>query len=146
MIQNHSAAPAASFNQILKLATGLLGMSGVALGALGAHALKVQLATSSHTETWNTAVLYHLIHTIAILAVSVRPAHAGQSGKSCYLTAACVFWMVGVILFSGSLYLLALGGPHWLGPITPLGGLALLIGWGCVLATALKAPSTQNDQ
>jgi uncharacterized membrane protein YgdD (TMEM256/DUF423 family) len=127
--------------QTLKLVVGILGMSGVGLGAFGAHALKAQLATSGHTETWKTAVLYHLLHTITILAVALSHRDAAHSRPSPLLSTACWFLMAGILLFSGSLYLLALDGPRWLGPITPLGGLALLIGWGCIMVSGFKKES-----
>ena len=98
------------------IAAGLLGFTGIALGAFGAHALKDRLALSDMTPAWQTAVLYQLLHAVAFLALpdwaSVRK-----------------LWLAGIGLFSGSLYLLALGGPKILGPITPLGGIALLAGW-----------------
>lgn len=125
-------------NRTLMLVTGILGTSGVALGAFGAHALKIRLEATSHTGTWDTAVFYHLIHTVAILAIAMSINPASPATKSRLLTTAAAAWLIGIILFSGSLYLLSLGGPRWLGPITPIGGLALLIGWGCVLVSGLK--------
>jgi uncharacterized membrane protein YgdD (TMEM256/DUF423 family) len=98
------------------LAAGLLGFTGITLGAFGAHALRDSLAERGMTQAWQTAVLYHLLHAVALLAL---PAWTGVRR----------LWIVGVFLFSGSLYGLALGGPKLLGPITPLGGLTLLAGW-----------------
>jgi len=123
------------------LIAGALGLSGVVLGALGAHALKAQLTATGQAETWNTAVLYNLIHAVAILAVALRPEDSGASAKSCMLGSAAGCWASGVVMFSGSLYALALGGPHWLGPITPLGGVFLLAGWCCVAAASFKRSS-----
>jgi uncharacterized membrane protein YgdD (TMEM256/DUF423 family) len=128
-------------NRTLKLIVGVLGMTGVTLGALGAHALKTQLAASEQTETWRTAVLYHLLHTVAILAMTLNYRDPARVDGSRFLLITCILWAVGIILFSGSLYALALGGPLWLGPITPIGGLALLIGWGCILISGLKKES-----
>jgi uncharacterized membrane protein YgdD (TMEM256/DUF423 family) len=125
-------------NRTLKLIIGILGVSGVALGAFGAHALKAQLAANGHIETWKTAVLYQLIHTVALLALASRQELPANTVKSHSLSIICISWIVGIVLFSGSLYSLALGGPNWLGPITPLGGLAFLIGWGGVLVRGLK--------
>jgi uncharacterized membrane protein YgdD (TMEM256/DUF423 family) len=107
------------------IAAGLLGFTGVALGAFGAHALKETLATSGHAATWQTAVTYHLIHAVALLA-----APAGKWAGRC--------WIAGIILFSGSLYWLSLGGPRFLGPVTPFGGLFLLAGWALVAWNAFK--------
>jgi len=132
-------------NRIFKLIAGILGLSGAALGALGAHVLKAQLVASGQTETWSMAVLYHLIHAVAILAVSTGPAATARPANSRFLEIAAACWTAGVVLFSGSLYALALGAPHWLGPVTPLGGLAFLTGWGCVLANGLKSPTLPGD-
>jgi uncharacterized membrane protein YgdD (TMEM256/DUF423 family) len=125
-------------NRTLTLVIGILGISGVALGAFGAHALKALLAAGGHTETWRTAVLYQLIHTVAILAVSSSRVAQATASKSSLIPITCTAWTIGIVLFSGSLYVIALGGPNWLGPVTPLGGLAFLIGWGCVLVSGLK--------
>jgi uncharacterized membrane protein YgdD (TMEM256/DUF423 family) len=114
----------ARFNLI---AAGLLGFTGVALGAFGAHALKDTLAANGMTSTWQTAVLYHLIHAVALLAFT------GWTWVG-----RC--WIAGILLFSGSLYALALGGPKFLGPITPLGGAAFLAGWALVTWKAFKLP------
>jgi uncharacterized membrane protein YgdD (TMEM256/DUF423 family) len=119
---------------------GALGFCGVVLGAFGAHALKAQLTATGQVDTWRTAVLYNLIHAVAILAVALRPVESGASAISRVLGAAACFWASGVVMFSGSLYALSVGGPHWLGPITPLGGLLLLAGWGCVAAASFKSP------
>ena len=121
----------------ITLAAGLLGFLGVALGAFGAHALKATLLANGHLDSWKTAVLYQLIHAVALLALANgRDALAGTQAK----VAAC--WVTGVVLFSGSLYGLALDGPtKLLGPVTPLGGLALLAGWGLLVFNAWKRPS-----
>lgn len=111
----------------LVIAAGLLGFTGVALGAFGAHALKDTLAAGGHTATWQTAVLYHLIHAVALLALP-----PGKWAGRC--------WIAGIVLFSGSLYALALGGPKILGPITPLGGVLLLAGWALVAWNAFTTP------
>lgn len=105
------------------IAASLLGFTGVALGAFGAHALKATLLAHGTAATWQTAVHYHLIHTVALLGL----AGWADGWPQARWTGRC--WAAGVILFSGSLYWLALGGPKILGPITPLGGLALLAGW-----------------
>lgn len=111
------------------IAAGTLGFAAVALGAFGAHALRETLVSSGHTSTWQTAVLYHLIHSIALLA-----APADKWAGRC--------WIAGIVLFSGSLYWLSLGGPKFLGPVTPLGGLLLLAGWAFVIWNATKLPKT----
>lgn len=109
---------------ILVFAT-LNGCLAVALGAFGAHALKAQLSAAA-LQTWHTAVQYHFIHVLALLALGVllKTSEVMLPGK-----VAGIAFMVGIILFSGSLYGLALGGPKFLGPITPLGGLCFMVGW-----------------
>ncbi len=106
--------------QKLKLVGGLLGLSGVALGAFGAHALKSTLAANGMASAWEIAVLYQLVHSVAIYATVVSANPAPKAAWS---------WACGILLFSGSLFALALGGPSWLGPITPIGGAAFLLGW-----------------
>lgn len=116
------------------LAAGLLGLTGVALGAFGAHALRQQLTELGTRDRWETAVHYHLVHTVAIFAAAVwlRSAAGKVSRRMGW---AVRFWSVGIFLFSGSLYLLALKAPGWLGATAaPLGGIAFLCGWGCVAA------------
>jgi len=102
-------------------AAALLGAAGVALGAFGAHALRARLDARA-LEIWDTAVRYHGIHAAALLAIALSPLAASLRGAG---------WLfaLGIVLFSGSLYALALGGPRLLGPITPLGGLAFIAGW-----------------
>jgi len=117
-------------------AAGVFGALGVALGAFGAHALRDALAASGHTGTWETAVLYHLVHALALAAVGVGAA-AGVLAARPARVAAWAF-ALGIVLFSGSLYGLSLGGPRLLGPVTPLGGVAFIVGW-CSLAFAARA-------
>lgn len=121
----------------LLIAAGLAGFTGVALGALGAHALQAELAAHNSTETWKTAAHYQLVHAVAALAILAGGTSLPPAVRRLWHRAASC-WLYGVLAFSGSLYWLALGGPHWLGPVTPLGGLALLTGWGLVIASAWK--------
>jgi len=122
---------------MITLIAAVLGFLGVALGAFGAHALKPTLEAHGSVEIWKTAVLYHLVHAVALLALAGwRDAHAGPSGR------VAILWSVGIALFSGSLYWLALGGPKLLGPVTPLGGVAFLAGWALLAWRAWKSPST----
>ncbi len=120
------------------LAAGILGATGVGLGASGAHGpLHDALAARGMANTWETAVRYQLLHAVALIAVGAWSRNAG--GK-------LVGWAargltVGTILFSGSLYWLCFGGPRWLGPVTPLGGVALIAGWLCLAAAALAKPA-----
>jgi len=115
-------------------AAGILGFAGVALGAFGAHVLKEALLARETLAIWQTAVLYQLVHAVALLALAGFPA---ASATPAWI-AGC--WTTGVVCFSGSLYGLALGGPKILGPVTPLGGLALLAGWLLVAWHGLRIP------
>lgn len=101
----------------------LLAFLGVALGAFGAHALRERL-TPAMLQIWNTAVLYHLLHAVALFALGLYARASGADPR----TGA---WLLtgGVLVFSGSLYALALTGIKPLGAITPIGGLLFLAGW-----------------
>ncbi len=104
-------------------------MLGVGLGAFGAHALKLRLETTGMTEAYKTAVQYHLVHGLALFAVSWLFSIHGNSR----LLYAGFLFLTGIILFSGSLYLLAVTGIRPLGIITPFGGLALIAAWAMLL-------------
>ena len=111
----------------LAVAGAGLGFLGVLAGAFGAHALQGRLAPDL-LAVWETAARYHLIHALALV-------FAGWIGAR----AAGWLFVCGIVIFSGSLYGLALTGTRWLGAITPLGGLCLLAGW---LALAWKVART----
>lgn len=106
----------------------------VAFGAFGAHALKPMLEASEMTSTYKTAVLYHFLHSLFLLFISSSPFHRKRNINQIALLA-----FLGILLFSGSLYLLVLFQWRWLGPITPLGGLAYIAAW------VLAAVKTTND-
>lgn len=108
---------------------GMTGALGVALGAFGAHGLKGVVDDPSHiTRWWDVAARYHLIHALALAAVAAHPAKPAAAGG---------LFLLGISLFSGSLYLMTLTGITKLGMITPLGGLAFIAGW-LVLAFARR--------
>jgi uncharacterized membrane protein YgdD (TMEM256/DUF423 family) len=112
--------------QLTLIAAGLLGFTGVALGAFGAHGLKNTLEASGQLKNWEKAVFYQLVHAVALLGVANRSPSVTDKIGWC--------WIVGVGCFSGSLYWIALGGPvKLLWPVTPFGGLALLTGWGWLI-------------
>jgi len=114
----------------VSLLVGAAGASAVLLGAFGAHALRDVLDARS-SELWHTAVNYHVWHALAlVVAVGLG---RGRSGRF-----ATVSFVLGIVLFSGSLYALALGAPRWTGVITPFGGLALIGGW-IALGLSLRA-------
>ena len=111
------------------LAAGVLGLSGVAMGAFGAHAWKATLIERGMQQAWETGSRYHLFHAVALIGVAAWVRAAAGSRDARLMHWAAKLWFVGILLFSGSLYWLALGGPRWLGPITPFGGVALILGW-----------------
>ena len=111
----------------------LSGFIGVAAGAFGAHGLKTHVDPSL-LPIWHTAVLYQLVHTLALLLVAAL----GER-----LTCASLKWIgalfaAGIIIFSGSLYILVLSDIKWLGAITPIGGVCFLAGWLCLAFSAGK--------
>ena len=100
--------------------SAVLGFVAVALGAFGAHGLQELLERNDRIETWKTAVLYHLAHAVVMLVIAtLRPLRS----------TAWMLMLTGVVIFSGTLYALALTNVKWLGAITPLGGVSLLAGW-----------------
>jgi uncharacterized membrane protein YgdD (TMEM256/DUF423 family) len=102
-------------------AAAILGLLGVALGAFGAHALKAALNSFGTADIWATAVFYQLVHAVALLALS---------GMDRVSRALAILWIGGIVLFSGSLYILALSDHlRILGPVTPIGGAMLIVGW-----------------
>jgi uncharacterized membrane protein YgdD (TMEM256/DUF423 family) len=98
---------------------------GVALGAFGAHALKARLAPDL-LAVWETGVRYQIYHALGLMAV----AWAASRWPGSAITGSGWAMVAGTVLFSGSLYLLALSGVRWLGAVTPLGGVAWIVGWG----------------
>jgi len=110
---------------ILGSASGLLG---VAAGAFGAHGLRDRL-TPEMLAVWETAARYQLYHALALLAV----AWAVTRWPNGATTAAGWLFVVGTLVFSGSLYALSLSGIRWLGAITPIGGVAFIAGWACLI-------------
>mmetsp|Transcript_11700 Transcript_11700/g.27072 ORF Transcript_11700/g.27072 Transcript_11700/m.27072 type:complete len:244 (-) Transcript_11700:342-1073(-) len=122
-------------NKRLRLYASFLGSSGIALGAFGAHALKGTLEKNGSIAYWNTAVLYQLVNAVALLGLSShRRQQEEEKDKKAAAVQSCRHGdliMVGTVLFSGSLYGMALGiGPKaLLGPTTPIGGILMLCGW-----------------
>ena len=115
--------------------SGFSGFLAVALGAFGAHALKQRLAADS-LQAWQTGVEYQFVHTLALVAVALLVQK--YPGQALWQWGGWLF-VVGMVLFSGSLYLLSTLGLRWLGPVTPLGGLCFMAGWACFLVAALRA-------
>lgn len=112
----------------------LSGFIAVGLGAFGAHGLKPKLSPSL-MSAFETAVQYQFYHTLALFGLALLMERLGE--KNLLITAGYLF-IAGIMLFSGSLYALALGGPRWLGPITPLGGLTFLLAWATFFVAILR--------
>jgi len=124
--------------RVLLILAGVYGFVGVALGAFGAHALRPVFDRANdaakRAEWWHTATQYHLVHALAIgLAAWLL-----SRSQSTAATVAGFAFAAGVLLFSGTLYTMAVTGIRWLGAITPIGGLLLLIGWAAVIVAAAK--------
>ena len=120
---------------------GFLGFLGVVLGAFGAHGLEVRLDANGQLDNWRTATLYLFVHTLAILALSGFGASSGLVG----LGRIAWFWVAGVVLFSGSLYILAVTNISKFGMVTPFGGLCFLIGWFLLTISAYKGGEKSGE-
>jgi uncharacterized membrane protein YgdD (TMEM256/DUF423 family) len=120
--------------KLLIIVSGISGALAVALGAFGAHALKKMLETSGRLDTFETAVKYHFYHTLALLLVGLLLTRVDAK----LLEYAGGSFILGIILFSGSLYLLCFTGYTKLGIITPFGGLLLISGWLMMAWAAAK--------
>ena len=125
-----------SFNvpSLIVIAAGISGGLGVVLGAFGAHGLRGKVEERL-LETFQTAVQYQMIHALALLIVAIMML---QSGRNLTLDIAAGGFVVGILLFSGSLYGLVLTDMRWLGPVTPLGGLCFIAGWVALVAAGLQ--------
>lgn len=110
------------------------GLLGVVLGAFGSHGLKTRLSTEM-LAVWQTAVEYQFYHSLALLGVGLLLLQQPSASLASW---AGVAFAAGILLFSGSLYVLALSGIKPLGAITPIGGLGFLIGWGLLTAAVMK--------
>ncbi|MFC3339465.1 DUF423 domain-containing protein [Paracandidimonas soli] len=109
-------------------------MIAVGTGAFGAHALR-RVASPEMVAVWQTAVLYQLVHGLGLLAIAaLLPRFSSR-----LLPAAAWLMLIGIVLFSGSLYVLVLSGVHWLGAVTPIGGSAFIVSWLLVALAALRS-------
>jgi len=112
-------------NKIIQ-AGAIFGALAVGIGAFGAHGLADLLEAQGRTDTFETGVKYHFYHAIALMMVGIL-GHIPSSHK--WLTRAAYGFIAGILIFSGSLYVLSLTGITWLGAITPIGGVAFILGW-----------------
>lgn len=120
--------------QIIQSAA-IFGAIAVGIGAFGAHGLKAILEETGRIETFETAVKYHFYHTLGLFFLGIL-ALVKPEWKGLSFSAICM--MIGILIFSGSLYILSLTGITWLGAITPLGGVAFILGWLGILRAAGK--------
>lgn len=118
---------------------GLLGLSSVLLGAFGAHGLR-NLVSAASISSWQTGVSYQMFHALALLFIGLWLRQGGAK----LLNWAAILFSLGILTFSGSIYLLVLFQVSWIGPITPLGGLLLIAGWLCLCLAALKLDETTD--
>jgi uncharacterized membrane protein YgdD (TMEM256/DUF423 family) len=128
-------------NRALTVLCAVLGFTGVAFGAFGAHGLKTALEAlpdaAQRLAWWETGARYHQVHALAVGLAAVLAAQV----KSPLPRVAAWLFLLGVVLFAGSLYLMALTGVRVLGAVTPLGGVALLVGWTLLGLSARRLPS-----
>lgn len=122
--------------QILLILGAVMACVGVVLGAFGAHALKDKFAEPRYAAIWETAVQYHMYHSIGLLLIGILSSEA-LLGPSTMLSWAGYLMFAGIIFFSGSLYVLAVTGVKKLGAITPIGGLLFIIAWVLVAFSAI---------
>ncbi len=120
---------------------GLNGFLAVALGAFGAHALKERLTANDTLSIWQTASHYHLIHAVTLVLVALL---ADKIMNASLIRKAGTAFLLGIAVFSGSLYALALTNVKVLGAITPLGGLCLMAGWVLLLITGVQNMSSEK--
>lgn len=126
------SAPIRASSRASVRVAALLGFLGVGLGAFGAHGLKGSFESSGlgpavvieRLDWWKTATFYHLVHAVALASAGAASLALGSSAR-------LVTWCfgLGITIFSGTLYAMALGGPRWLGAVTPIGGVLLMVGW-----------------
>lgn len=125
-------------NKRIIVIASIFGILAVVLGAFGAHGIKSRVS-ADELDTWKTAVGYHFYHTLALLFLAIF-----SHRKSRLVTVAAYSFSLGIVLFSGSLYLLSaknilqIGWAQILGPITPVGGLLFITGWVFLLMAAIK--------
>jgi uncharacterized membrane protein YgdD (TMEM256/DUF423 family) len=122
-------------NSNLCRVAAVMGALAVALGAFGAHGLKGVLQQNQTVAIWEKAVFYHFIHAVMLFILAGRtPVRRGPWFS----------FLLGIVLFSGSLYLLALTNVRWLGAITPFGGISFIAGWVCLAFAPSKSSSGEG--
>jgi uncharacterized membrane protein YgdD (TMEM256/DUF423 family) len=117
------------------IAGAILAAVAVAAGAFGAHALAARL-TPERLATWETAARYHMYHALALVVLGA----VADRWPAPLLGAVGWLFVAGIVVFGGTVYALALGAPRWLGAVTPLGGLAFIIGWLLFAVAIVRHP------
>ena len=112
-----------------------IGLLAVVLGAFGAHGLKDLLAQNGTAVIWEKAAFYHFIHAVMLFVLADRKPFRAVAWWS---------FLIGIFVFSGSLYLLAVTNAHWLGAITPIGGVSFVVGWTCLIISAGRGNPAGN--
>ena len=123
--------------KLIIIIAGIFGALAVGLGAFGAHGLEAPLTANGRLDTYETAVKYQFYHTLALLLTGILLMNINHD----YFIWASWSFIIGMVIFSGSLYILSLTNVTWLGAITPIGGLALIVGWVFLILGASKAAS-----
>ena len=122
-------------------AAGAIGLAlAVMIGAFGAHGLRGRLDAYS-MDIYERAVFYHFIHALGLLIVSILPRAGVLPAAAAVWT--CTLLLAGIVIFSGSLYLLAVTGTRWLGAITPIGGLSFIAAWAVLAIALLRSAKTE---
>ncbi|GJM12752.1 MAG: UPF0382 membrane protein YwdK [Pseudohongiella sp.] len=121
-------------NNLIIMLAGVNGFLAVSLGAFAAHGLRARLSPEL-LNTFQTGVQYHMYHALALFGIGLMMMHFPQANQ---LRLSAYLMLAGIVLFSGSLYLLSITGIRWLGAITPLGGLCFLAAWALIIWFAAK--------
>ena len=114
---------------------GISGALAVGIGAFGAHGLEPILIQNGRLDTFETAVNYHFYHTLGLLGLGILALHKPDWKE---ISSASWAMVLGILIFSGSLYVLCLTGITWLGAITPIGGIGFIVGWLTLAYAAMK--------
>jgi uncharacterized membrane protein YgdD (TMEM256/DUF423 family) len=122
------------FDRCLMIAAALAGLTGVLAGTFAAHGLREHLPPD-RLAIFHTGVQYHLVHAMAVVGVAV----AARTGLRLVMVAGWAM-LTGMMIFSGSLYLLAVTGQRWLGMVTPVGGVCFIVAWALLALAAWRSP------
>ena len=121
----------------MKTSAAIMGFLAVAMGAFGAHGLNSVLVANNQLENWKTGAQYHLIHAVAMLAVALAAPHRAWAWR---------LWLIGILLFSGSLYTIGITNLRMLGAfVTPVGGVFLMAGWAALMVSPRDEPRSSAE-